>query len=50
MKKESPRVAFFPCVYHEVDGVAKTSRHFEAFAKRQGLPLLMVHAGPRGRC
>lgn len=49
MKKEIPRVAFFPCVYHEVDGVAKTSRHFEAFAKRRGFPLLMVHAGPRER-
>ncbi len=47
MKKESPRVAFFSCVYHEVDGVAKTSRHFETFARLQGLPLLMVHAGPR---
>jgi phosphatidylinositol alpha 1,6-mannosyltransferase len=47
VKKESPRVAFFPCVYHEVDGVANTSRHFEAFAKRHALPLLVVHAGPR---
>ena len=47
MKKESPRVAFFPCVYHEVDGVAQTSRHFEAFARREELPFLMVHAGPR---
>ncbi len=47
MKKGSPRVAFFPCVYHEVDGVAQTSRHFEAFARRQELPFLMVHAGPR---
>lgn len=46
MKKSRPRVAFFPCVYHEVDGVAQTSRHFEAFAKRQELPFLMVHAGP----
>jgi phosphatidylinositol alpha 1,6-mannosyltransferase len=41
------RVAFFPCVYHEVDGVASTSRHFEAFARRRELPFLMVHAGPR---
>jgi phosphatidylinositol alpha 1,6-mannosyltransferase len=48
VKKESPRVAFFPCVYHEIDGVANTSRHFEAFAKRRGLPLLTVHAGPQG--
>ena len=47
MKKTSPRVAFFPCVYHEVDGVAQTSRHFEAFARRQEIPFFMVHAGPR---
>lgn len=47
MKKDRPRVAFFPCVYHEVDGVAKTSRHFEAFARRHEIPFLMVHAGPR---
>ena len=47
MKRESPRVAFFPCVYHEVDGVASTSRHFEAFARRHEIPLLMVHTGPR---
>ncbi len=46
VKKCSPRVAFFPCVYHEVDGVAQTSRHFEAFARRQEMPFLMVHAGP----
>ncbi len=47
MKKDSPRVAFFPCVYHEVDGVAQTSRQFEAFARRHDVPFLMVHAGPR---
>jgi len=47
VKERSPRVAFFPCVYHEVDGVAQTSRHFEAFARRQQLPFLMVHAGPQ---
>jgi phosphatidylinositol alpha 1,6-mannosyltransferase len=47
VKKESPRVAFFPCVYHEVDGVAKTSREFEAFAIRHEIPFLIVHAGPR---
>jgi glycosyltransferase involved in cell wall biosynthesis len=38
---------FFSCVYHEVDGVAETSRQFETFARQQGLPFLMVHAGPR---
>jgi phosphatidylinositol alpha 1,6-mannosyltransferase len=47
VKKESPRVAFFPCVYHEVDGVAQTARHFEAFAQRQDIPFFMVHPGPR---
>jgi glycosyltransferase involved in cell wall biosynthesis len=47
VKKDSPRVAFFSCVYHEVDGVAKTSREFEAFARRHATPFFMVHAGPR---
>jgi phosphatidylinositol alpha 1,6-mannosyltransferase len=47
VKKDGPRVAFFPCVYHEVDGVAKTSREFEAFAARHEIPFFMVHAGPR---
>ena len=47
MKKDRPRVAFFPCVYHEVDGVAKTSREFEAFASRHEIPFFMAHAGPR---
>lgn len=46
MKKDCPRIAFFPCVYHEIDGVAKTSREFEAFAKRHEIPFFMVHAGP----
>ena len=47
MKIETLRVAFFPDAYHEVDGVANTSRHFETFARQRGLPLLVVHAGPR---
>ena len=46
MNGKRPRVAFFACAYHEVDGVARTSRQFEAFAQRRDLPLLMVHAGP----
>jgi phosphatidylinositol alpha 1,6-mannosyltransferase len=41
------RVAFFPDAYNEVDGVANTSRHFEAFARSRGLPFLTIHAGPR---
>lgn len=47
MRGGSPRVAFFPDAYYEIDGVAKTSRHFEAFARERQLPFLMVHAGPR---
>jgi phosphatidylinositol alpha 1,6-mannosyltransferase len=41
------RIAFFPDAYNEVDGVANTSRHFEAFAKNRELQFLTVHAGPR---
>lgn len=47
MNGGNPRVAFFPDAYHEIDGVANTSRHFEAFARERGLPFLIVHAGPR---
>lgn len=47
MSGENLRVALFPDAYHEIDGVANTSRHFEAFAKDRGLPFLLVHAGPR---
>jgi len=39
------RVALFPDAYHEMDGVAGTSRHFEAFARNRQLPFLVVHAG-----
>lgn len=42
-----PRVAFFPDSFHEVNGVAHTSRHFEAFARRRNLPFLSVRAGNR---
>jgi phosphatidylinositol alpha 1,6-mannosyltransferase len=41
-----PRVAYFPDAFHEVNGVAHTSRHFEAFARRRNLPFLCVRAGP----
>jgi phosphatidylinositol alpha 1,6-mannosyltransferase len=43
--EQSLRVAFFPDTYDEVDGVANTSRQFEAFAKRRGLPLLIICGG-----
>lgn len=42
-----PRVAYFPDSFHEVNGVAHTSHHFEAFARRRGLPFLCVRAGER---
>lgn len=45
MSNYQPRVAFLTDSYHEVNGVAHTSRHFEAFAKRRDLPFLSVHAG-----
>jgi glycosyltransferase involved in cell wall biosynthesis len=42
-----PRVAYFPDSFHEVNGVAHTSRHFENFARRRNLPFLCVRAGNR---
>ncbi len=42
-----PRVAFFTDSFHEVNGVALTSRQFDAFARRRQYPFLSVHAGPR---
>lgn len=42
-----PRVAYFPDSFHEVNGVAHTSRQFEAFARRRNLPFLCVRAGSR---
>jgi glycosyltransferase involved in cell wall biosynthesis len=42
-----PRVAYFPDSFHEINGVAHTSRHFEAFARRRNLPFLCIRAGGR---
>ncbi len=47
MQSEQPRVAYFPDSFHEVNGVAHTSRHFESYARRSGLPFLCVRAGDR---
>jgi glycosyltransferase involved in cell wall biosynthesis len=47
MTPRIPRVAYFPDSFHEVNGVAHTSRHFEAFARRRNLPFLCVRAGDR---
>ena len=45
--RAGPRVAFFPDTYDEVDGVANTARHFQAFCRRRELPMLMVCGGER---
>jgi len=47
MNARPPRVAYFPDSFHEVNGVAHTSRQFEAFARRRNLPFLCVRAGDR---
>ena len=39
------RAAFLPDTFHEVNGVAHTSRQFEAFARRKQIPFLSVHGG-----
>jgi phosphatidylinositol alpha 1,6-mannosyltransferase len=50
-----PRVAYFPDSFYEINGVAHTSRHFEDFVRRRGLPFLTVRgalggaAAPRER-
>jgi len=49
MSLDGLRVAFFPDMFHEVDGVANTARQFDAFARRFQLPFLNVHAGPTNR-
>ncbi len=49
MNEQMPRVAYFPDSFHEVNGVAHTSRHFEAFARRRNLPFLCVRAGDRAQ-
>jgi len=43
----APRVAYFPDSFHEVNGVAHTSRNFEAYALRHQLSFLCVRAGDR---
>ncbi len=42
-----PRVALFADSFHEVNGVALTCRALEDYARRNHLPMLSVHAGPR---
>jgi glycosyltransferase involved in cell wall biosynthesis len=47
MADRMPRVAYFPDSFHEINGVAHTSQHFVAFARRRNLPFLCVRAGDR---
>ena len=42
-----PRVAFFTDSFHEVNGVALTSRQFAHHARSHFYPFLSVHPGPR---
>jgi glycosyltransferase involved in cell wall biosynthesis len=42
-----PRVAYLPDSFHEVNGVAHTSRNFVAYAERHALPFLCIRAGNR---
>lgn len=49
MNLRVPRVAFFTDSFHEVNGVALTSRQFEAFARRRGYPFFSAHTGPETR-
>jgi glycosyltransferase involved in cell wall biosynthesis len=43
----TPRVAFFTDSFHEVNGVALTSRQFAEFAREREYPFLSVHVGPK---
>jgi phosphatidylinositol alpha 1,6-mannosyltransferase len=47
MQSATPRVAYFPDSFYEINGVAHTSRHFEAFAQRRGLPFFCLHPGKK---
>mgnify|MGYP000845320988 CR=1 FL=1 len=40
------RIAFFTDSFHEINGVAHTSRQLEFYARKMKLPLLSVHSGP----
>lgn len=44
-----PRVAFFTDSFHEVNGVARTSREFHKFAAARDYPFLSIHPGTRTR-
>ena len=39
------RIAYLPDSFHEVNGVAHTSRNFAAYAQRRGIDMLCIRAG-----
>jgi phosphatidylinositol alpha 1,6-mannosyltransferase len=39
------RVAFLPDTFHEINGVANTSRHLEQFVRRRQIPFLSIRPG-----
>jgi glycosyltransferase involved in cell wall biosynthesis len=41
----TPRVALFADTFHEVNGAARTCREWDAYARRQRLPLFVVRCG-----
>src|SRR5262245_49307781 len=49
LMKETLRVALFSDSYHEANGVARTANELERCAKRAGVQMLLVHAGPDSR-
>lgn len=48
MRPAPPRVAYFPDSFYEINGVAHTSRNFQAFAVRHRLPFFCLHPAARG--
>ena len=45
----TPRVAFFTDTFHEINGVALTSRQFTEFAYRRGYPFLCIRGADETR-
>jgi len=49
LQPRAPRIAYFPDSFHEVNGVAHTSRNFTAYARRHNIPMLCIRAGQTTR-
>lgn len=46
---DPPRIAFFPDSYEEVNGAAMTCKRLTDYARRNGYPFLVIHAGHETR-